>query len=490
MDRPFIHDDFLLENNEARELYHSFAEKLPIIDYHCHLSPKEIAENRQVANLTQLWLQGDHYKWRAMRTCGVDERYITGEASDWEKFLRWAETVPKTLRNPLYHWTHMELRRPFGITDRLLGPSTAKSIWDECNAKLTSPEFSVQGIQKQMNVEVICTTDDPADSLEHHRKLSEDDSFSVRVFPAFRADRAMGVESPAVFADYVGQLSEAADLDIRSYRDFLAALAKRHDYFHAMGARLSDHGLEVVYAEDFTEHEAGLVFEKLMKKKPLNPKEALKFKSAVLFELAVMDWGKQWVQQFHLGALRNNNTRMMRTLGPDTGFDSIGDFEMGRPLARFLDKLDTGNKLAKTIVYNLNPRDNELFATMIGNYQDGSVAGKMQFGAAWWFLDQMDGMTKQIEALSNMGLLSQFVGMITDSRSFLSYPRHEYFRRLLCSILGGEMERGLIPRDMPLVGAMVQDICYFNAKRYFNFPVSSKGAGKPEMVHDARMVKG
>jgi glucuronate isomerase len=473
MNTPFIHDDFLLESNQARELYHSYAENLPIIDYHCHVPPKEIAEDRRFANLTQIWLAGDHYKWRAMRTCGVDEKYITGDASDWEKFEKWAETVPKTLRNPLYHWTHMELKRPFGISDRLLNPSAAKSIWNECNAKLATPEFSVRGIQTQMNVEVVCTTDDPVDSLDYHKQLAGDTAFPVKVYPAFRGDKVMAVEDPGSFVSYVEQLAEAADVHIRNYTDFLYALGKRHEYFHEHGCRLSDHGLEMIYAEEYTQQEVATAFDTLLQSKPLSISDALKFKSAVLYELAVMDWQKGWVQQFHLGALRNNNTRMMRTLGSDTGFDSIGDFEMGRPLAKFLNRLDTENKLAKTILYNLNPRDNELFATMIGNFQDGSVAGKMQYGSAWWFLDQIDGMTRQMEALSNMGLLSQFIGMITDSRSFLSYPRHEYFRRLLCNILGGEMKRGLIPSDMNLVGGMVKDICYFNAKRYFDFPALS-----------------
>lgn len=470
MKTPFIHNDFLLESTHARELYHGFAEQLPIIDYHCHIPPRDIAEDTRFANLTRIWLNGDHYKWRAMRTCGVDERYITGDASDWEKFQKWAETVPKTLRNPLYHWTHMELKRPFGIADRLLDQTTARSIWDECNAKLALPEFSARGIQKQMRVEVVCTTDDPTDTLEYHRMISADTAFDIAVYPAFRADRAMAVEDPVAFNRYIDALAAAADVDIRTYADFLAALLKRHDFFHGMGSRISDHGLETIYAEECTEKEVSTAFEAVRRGQALNVAEVLKFKSAVLYELALMDWGKGWVQQFHLGALRNTNTRMMRTLGPDTGFDSIGDWEMARPLAKLLNRLDSNNRLAKTILYNLNPRDNELFASMIGNFQDGSVAGKIQYGSAWWFLDQLDGMTRQIEALSTMGLLSQFVGMITDSRSFLSYPRHEYFRRLLCNILGGEMQRGLIPDDMQLVGNLVKDICYNNAKRYFNFP--------------------
>jgi glucuronate isomerase len=469
MKPPFMHDDFLLESGQAKTLYHSYAESLPIIDYHCHVPPKDIAGNRQFANLTQIWLAGDHYKWRAMRTCGVEERFITGDASEWEKFQKWAETVPKTLRNPLYHWTHLELKRPFGISDRLLDPSTARGIWDECNAKLATPEFSVRGLQKQMKVEVVCTTDDPIDTLEYHHAIAASDS-GTRVYPAFRADKAMATEDPRAFAAYVALLSKAADVDIQNLADFLHALERRHEFFHQHGSRLSDHGLETIYAEDYTEQQIGAAFKKLLHGKPVEADERLKFKSAILYELALLDWKKGWVQQFHLGALRNNNTRMMRALGPDTGFDSIGDFETARPLAKFLNKLDAENKLAKTILYNLNPRDNEVFATMIGNFQDGSVAGKLQYGSAWWFLDQKDGMTRQIEALSNMSLLSQFIGMLTDSRSFLSYPRHEYFRRLLCNILGDEMKRGLLPDDVQLIGGMVKDVCYFNARRYFNFP--------------------
>lgn len=479
MKTPFIHEDFLLESARARELYHTYAAGLPIIDYHCHIPPADIAANRQFANLTQIWLAGDHYKWRAMRTCGVDERFITGDATDWEKFERWAETVPKTIRNPLYHWTHLELRRPFGITDRLLDGPTARPIWEECNAKLATPAFSVRGIQQQMNVEVVCTTDDPIDNLDDHAAISAS-GYGVSVYPAFRADKAMATEDPTAFRTYVEALGRAAGMTIGTYDDFLEAIGRRHEYFHQRECRLSDHGLETVYAEDYSAREIDNAFASLMKGTPLAPGDALKFKSAVLYELAVLDWKRGWVQQFHLGALRNNNTRMMRTLGPDTGFDSIGDFAMGRPLAKFLNRLDTGNKLAKTILYNLNPADNELFATMIGNFQDGSVAGKLQFGSAWWFLDQADGMTRQINALSNMGVLSQFIGMLTDSRSFLSYPRHEYFRRLLCNILGDEMTRGLIPDDVRLVGGMVRDICYENARRYFGFRVhQEEGANVP-----------
>lgn len=477
MSTPFLHDDFMLEGARARELYHTFAEPLPIIDYHCHIPVQDIADDRRFANLTQIWLAGDHYKWRAMRACGVDERFITGNASDWEKFQKWADTVPKTLRNPLYHWTHLELKRPFGITDRLLGPETARSIWDECNAKLATPAFSTRGIQQAMNVEVVCTTDDPVDSLEYHDRIANDRSFPIAVFPCFRPDKAMTPENARAFKQYVTRLSEAAGIDIRTFDQYLEALKKRHGEFHKRGCRLSDHGLETVYAEPYTEREIKAIFRKLLQGRAPTEKEALKFRSAMLYEFAVMDWERGWGQQFHLGALRNVNTQKLSVLGPDTGYDSIGDFEMARPLGTFFNRLETEGKLTKTILYNLNPRDNELFATMIGNFQDGSVPGKMQYGAAWWFLDQVDGMTKQMEALSNMGLLSQFVGMLTDSRSLLSYPRHEYFRRLLCNILGREMEKGILPDDIRLVGSMVSDICHFNARRYFGFPVHEGSKG-------------
>ena len=468
MKNKFAHRNFLLTTKRAETLYHDYAEAMPIIDYHCHLSPKEIAENKQFQNLTQVWLYGDHYKWRAMRTSGVDERFVTGNASDWEKFLKWAETVPKTLRNPLYHWTHLELKRPFGISDRLLDATTAKSIWDECNRKLATPQFSTQGILKQMNVEVVCTTDDPIDSLEYHEQYSKV-SGGTRMFPAFRPDKALAVENSEAFVRYVKSLSRASNIDITSFARFVDAMRSRSEYFAKHGCRVSDHGLNTMYAEDYTETQVKTIFKKLVQKKTLNSAEVAVFKSAVLYELAMINWEHKWVQQFHVGALRNNNTRMTRMLGPDTGFDSIGDEPIAKPMAKLLDRLDKENKLAKTILYNVNPRDNELYATMIGNFQDGSAPGKMQYGAAWWFLDQKDGITRQIEALSNMGLFGQFVGMITDSRSFLSYPRHEYFRRLICNILGAEMEQGILPDDVGLVGALVKDICYNNAKRYFEF---------------------
>jgi glucuronate isomerase len=470
MKKQFIHEEFLLDTRTASRLYHTYAERLPIIDYHCHLSPQEIAEDRRFDNMTQVWLSGDHYKWRAMRTCGVDEHYITGSASDWEKFEAWAKTVPKVLRNPLYHWTHLELKDPFGITNVLLDGKTARAIWNRCNAKLAQPGFSAQSILRKMNVEVVCTTEDPIDSLEHHEAYSKRGNGKTKLVPAFRPDRAMAPEEGGeLYVQYLGKLEEAANCEIRDFEGLIRAIRIRHDYFHAHGCRLSDHGIETAYADDYTQAELDKIFKKGRKGEDLAPAELGKFKSAMMHEFGVMDHEKGWVQQFHLGALRNANSRMMRQLGPNTGYDSIGDFEHARPLARFLDRLDSTDQLPRTIFYNLNPSDNELMATMAGNFQDGKIPGKIQYGAAWWFLDQLDGMTKQIDALSYTGVLSQFVGMLTDSRSFLSYPRHEYFRRLLCRILGGEIEQGLIPNDVKLVGALVSDICYNNAKRYFSF---------------------
>lgn len=471
MVRPLIHEDFLLQNDRAVALYHQYARDLPIIDYHCHLPPHEIAEDRRFENLTRIWLAGDHYKWRAMRAAGVDERYLTGDAPDREKFQRWAETVPQTLRNPLYHWTHLELNRPFGICDRLLGPETAESIWTECNTRLAEPEFSARGIMRQMNVVLVCTTDDPTDTLEHHAAIAADPSIEIRVLPAFRPDRAMAVESPEAFNAWVDRLAERSELDISDrYERYLEALWRRHEFFHAMGCRLSDHGLETFYAEDYTEGEIAALFRRLRGGGALDAGEAARFKSALLYELAVMNHRNGWTQQFHVGAQRNNNSRRFRQLGPDTGFDSIGDLPLARSMARLFDRLDAREQLARTIVYNLNPADNDVVAAMLGNFQDGRTPGKMQYGAAWWFLDQKDGMERQLDTLSNHGLLSRFVGMLTDSRSFLSYTRHEYFRRILCNRLGLEMEQGLLPDDLEMIGRMVADICYHNAAAYFGFP--------------------
>jgi glucuronate isomerase len=463
--KSFMDENFLLQSKAAEELYHGYAKDMPIIDYHCHLPPEEVGNDRQFENLTKIWLDGDHYKWRAMRAAGIEEKYCTGDASDYEKFEKWAQTVPQTLRNPLYHWTHMELRRPFGI-NKLLNPASAKDIFDEATAKLNTPEFSARNIMRQMKVELVCTTDDPIDKLEHHIKAKKD-GFEIKVLPTWRPDKAMMVENAENFNAYIEKLEKASRTSITKFDDLISALRKRHDFFHENGCRLSDHGLETMYAEDFTDHEIKSTFSKVRSGKELTQNEVMKFKSAMLIHFAIMDHEKGWVQQFHLGALRNNSTRMFNSMGADKGFDSIGDFEVAKPLSRFFDKLDLGNRLTKTILYNLNPRDNELIATMVGNFNDGTVAGKMQFGSGWWFLDQKDGMIRQLNALSSLGLLSRFVGMLTDSRSFLSYPRHDYFRRILCNLLGNDMENGEIPYDFDLVGSMVKDISYNNAKAYF-----------------------
>ncbi|MHA2043533.1 MAG: glucuronate isomerase [Planctomycetota bacterium] len=462
----FITEDFLLETKTAKALYHEHAEKMPIYDYHCHLPANQIATDHRFGNLTQIWLYGDHYKWRAMRANGIPEKYITGDASDYEKFEKWAQTVPYTLRNPLYHWTHLELKRYFDIGDKLLNADTAKKIYERCSEMLRTPEFSCRSLIKKANVKLLCTTEDPLDSLEHHQRI-RNDFFEIAVHTAFRPDKAMAVENLAALNAWIDKLECLCDIEIIDYHSYIEAIRQRHYYFHENGCRLSDHGLETVYAEDYTESEIKKIYDKIRSGKTLDDLECLKFKSAMMVEFALMDYEAGWVQQLHLGALRNNNTRMLKSLGPDTGFDSIGDFETAGPLAKFLDSLDKNNELPKTILYNLNPRDNELIATMVGNFQDGSSAGKIQYGSAWWFLDQKDGMEKQINVLSNMGLLSRFVGMLTDSRSFLSYPRHEYFRRILCNMLGNDVEAGLLPDDSDLLGKMVEDICFNNAKNYF-----------------------
>ncbi|MDR0692815.1 MAG: glucuronate isomerase [Prevotellaceae bacterium] len=467
--KKFLDDDFLLQTETARQLYHKHAENQPVIDYHCHLDPKQIYQNRRFDNLGQLWLEGDHYKWRAMRANGVDERFCTGkDTSDWEKFEKWAETVPYTMRNPLYHWTHLELKTAFDIT-KILNPDTAKEIFDECTAKLHTPEFSARGLMKKYRVETVCTTDDPVDSLEHHLAL-RDEGFEIKVLPTWRPDKAMAVELPSDFRTYVEKLSQVSGITVRRFDDLIAALRNRHDFFAAAGCKLSDHGIEEFYADDYTRAEIDAIFNKVYGGATLSYEEVIRFKSAMLVEFAVMDWEKGWTQQFHYGAIRNNNTRLFNQLGPDAGFDSIGDFTVAKNLSKFLDRLDRMNKLSKTILYNLNPRDNELVATMVGNFQDGSVAGKMQFGSGWWFLDQKNGMTDQLNALSTLGLLSRFAGMLTDSRSFLSYPRHEYFRRILCNLLGNDVENGELPAgELPFIGKMVENICYRNAKHLFNF---------------------
>jgi glucuronate isomerase len=467
--KSFMDENFLLETKSAEYLYHEHAAKMPIIDYHCHLIPQQIADNINFANITQAWLYGDHYKWRAMRSNGVNEKYCTGAASDQEKFMKWAETVPFTLRNPLYHWTHLELRRYFNI-EELLNTTTAKRIYDKASNLLGTSEYCVRGLIRKMNVEIVCTTDDPVDPLDYHKKVKEE-GFSTRIFPTWRPDKAMAVQDSDMYNAYLNTLAEVSDTEISNFESLLDALKKRHEFFHESGCRLSDHGLENFHAAEYTNNEIDTIFLKIRSGKPLNPVEIEKFKSAMLYELALIDHDKGWTQQFHVGAMRNNNTRRLRELGPDTGFDSIGDYSLGVPMSRFFDKLDNTNQLAKTIIYNLNPADNELMAAMIGNFQDGSIPGKMQFGSGWWFLDQKDGMERQINALATLGLLSRFVGMLTDSRSLLSYPRHEYFRRILCNLLGRDIEKGEIPNDMGLVGQMVENICYFNAKNFFDFDI-------------------
>jgi glucuronate isomerase len=467
--QSFLSEDLLLETQTAKTLYNDFARDMPILDYHCHLPVEDIADDRNFDNLTQIWLNGDHYKWRAMRANGVAERFITGDATDYEKFEAWAATVPKTLRNPLYLWTHLELKRCFGIGEKVLNPDTAREIYDTCTEMLQTEEFSTRNLLRQMNVNLLCTTDDPLDDLSHHLELSNDQSFEITVLPAFRPDKAMAVETPEAFNQWVDQLADAADVHIDDNESFSEALLKRHDFFHQRGCRLSDHGLERFYTEDFSEEDIVRIFVNVRNGQTIAPREVLQFKSAILLELARMDADKNWVQQYHISALRNVNTRAMKVLGPDTGFDTMGDFEVARPLARFLDILDRDHRLAKTIFYSLNPGDNDLLAAMIGNFQDGTVPGKMQFGSAWWYNDQKQGIERQLDALSNSGLLSRFVGMLTDSRSFLSYPRHEYFRRILCNLLGKDLENGELPHDLELLGGMVKDICYYNAVNYFGF---------------------
>ena len=466
--KPFMDKDFLLQSETAKMLYHEHAEHLPIIDYHCHLNPKEIAEDHRFRSITELWLGGDHYKWRALRANGVDEYFITGGASDWEKFQKWAETIPYTFRNPLYHWTHLELRTAFGI-QKLLNPDTAREIYEECNEKLQQPEFSARGLMRRYKVEVVCTTDDPVDSLEYHEQIKES-GFEIKVLPTWRPDKAMAIDTPKTYRTYIDQLSEVSGVDIYNYSDLLEALYLRHLYFAQHGCKLSDHGIDCFYDEPVTEDEMQAVFVKVMAGDEASEAEKLKFKSGLLTYFAELDFDTQWVQQFHYGPQRNNNSKMFELLGPDAGYDSIGEFTTAKSMAHFFDHLNSEECLTKTIVYNLNPNANAMVATMIGNFQDGSVPGKMQWGSGWWFLDQKDGIEKQLNTLSLQGLLSRFVGMLTDSRSFLSYPRHEYFRRILCNLVGQDVENGEIPsEEMPRICQMIEDICYYNAKHYFGF---------------------
>lgn len=461
----FITEDFLLKSEFAKTLYHDYAADLPIIDYHNHLPPKEIAENRVFENITQVWLAGDHYKWRAMRALGIDEKYITGNASDKEKFLKWAETTPYTVRNPLYHWTHLELKGYFGI-DELLSAENAEVIYETTSEKLQEESFSTQGLLLQKNVEYLCTTDDPTDTLMYHQQITTD-KVNSRVFPTFRPDKAYAVDNPTQYLSFLESLSAVSQLEINSYDDLIVALENRVDYFHEKGCRLADHGLEQLYAVDKDAISCAVVFQKLKSKKLLSPKEKQVFVSTTLLLLCRMYHKRGWVQQFHLGSIRNNNTRLLNTLGPDSGFDSIGDFSQANALSWFLNQLDHTDELSKTILYNLNPSQNEVFASMAGNFNDGSTRGKVQYGSAWWFLDQKDGIEKQINTLSNIGLLSCFVGMLTDSRSFLSFPRHEYFRRILCNLIGNDVVSGELPADEKWLGKIVSDICYNNSKSYF-----------------------
>jgi len=462
--KSFLNEDFLLQSSTAQQLYHEYAAAMPVIDYHNHLPPDQIAANKQFNTITEVWLKGDHYKWRAMRSNGVDEDNITGNADDYTKFKVWAATVPYTMRNPLYHWTHLELRNPFGITE-LLNESSAEHIYKQCNEQLKG--LPVHALLKYFSVETLCTTDDPTDDLRYHLQIKQN-GFGTKVLPAFRPDKAMAVENSQNYNNYINTLEAAADVHITSYQHLLDALKKRHDFFHNAGCRISDHGLETMYANDFTMAQLEETFSRVRNGQGLQTNEIQQFKSATLSFICEWNAEKQWVQQFHIGALRNNNSRLMQRLGADAGVDSIGDQRVAEPMSAFFDRLDRKNKLAKTIIYNNNPAHNAVYATMIGNFQDGITPGKIQFGSGWWFLDQKDGMEEQMNVLSNMGLLSRFIGMTTDSRSFLSWPRHEYFRRILCNLIGSDVENGLLPHDIVWLGKMVQNISYYNAKQYFD----------------------
>ncbi|MDR3252875.1 MAG: glucuronate isomerase [Tannerella sp.] len=467
--KTFMDENFLLETATAQDLYHNHAAAMPIIDYHCHLSPQMVADDQRFKSLTEIWLGSDHYKWRAMRANGIDERFITGsDATDWERFEQWAATVPYTMRNPLYHWTHLELKTAFGI-DKILKPSTAREIFEHCNELLARPEYSARGLMRRYRVEAVCTTDDPIDSLEHHIRTRQS-GFEIRMLPTWRPDKAMAVESPSAFRAYVEKLSAASGVSISSFTDIIEALRRRHQFFAEQGCKLSDHGFEEFYAEDYTDAEIAAIFNKVYGGAQLSREEIVKFKSAMLVIFGEMDAETGWTQQFHFGVIRDNNSLMLKRAGVDTGFDSICEFANAKAMAKFFNRLNSAGKLAKTILYNLNPSANEVVATMAGNFQDGRTVGKIQFGAAWWFLDQIDGMEKQMNTLSLLGLLSRFVGMLTDSRSFLSYPRHEYFRRTLCNLVGRDVESGQLPAsELDFIRQMIENISYYNAKNYFNF---------------------
>ncbi len=466
---PFIHQDFLLQSKSAERLFQEFAGPEPILDYHCHLSPADIANNRQFASLFEIWLEGDHYKWRAMRANGEPERYCTGDASPKEKFLAYARTAPHTLRNPLYHWTHLELSRYFGITE-LLNEASAERIWDEANQQLAAPELTTQGILRRFSVRAVCTTDDPADDLRHHLAHATTNP-ATAIFPTFRPDKALLVNHPEAFNRWLAALEISSGVSIESAQSLVGALEQRHDAFHAAGCRLSDHGLNHAFADPCTDSEAALIFSHAQDGHPASPHEHAGFAAWMMLHFGRMDAQKGWTKQLHVGARRNNNSRRLAELGPDTGFDSIGDWPQIDSLASYLDRLDAENSLPRTILYNLNPADNYAFATLAGNFQDGQIAGKIQFGSGWWFLDQKEAIEWQINALSNAGLLSRFIGMLTDSRSFMSFPRHEYFRRVLCNLLGDDMERGLLPGDFRLIGDLVRRVCYRNAEQFLRLPV-------------------
>ena len=464
--KQFIHPDFILHSETGKRLYHEYAEKLPIIDFHCHLSPEMMATDRQFDNIGQIWLEGDHYKWRAMRTNGINEMYCTGKVSDWEKFEKWAETVPYTIGNPLYHWTHLELSRYFDINEQL-SPKTARAIYDMATSLLNTPDFSTRNLLRKMKVEVVCTTDDPIDSLEFHLRLKND--FEIKVLPTWRPDKVVKANDPSALNSYLKQLGEVADIDIKDFKSLVEALDKRHAFFSEVGCKLSDHGLDRFFYSEYKQSDIDAIFAKLLAGKIISDDEIEKYHTAVMIELCRMNHKRGWTQQFHVGALRNNNTRKFTQLGPDTGWDSIGNPQDSFKMSRFLDTLDAGDQLAQTILYNLNPADNEMMATMIGNFNDGSAPGKIQYGAAWWFLDQKTGMEEHLKALSALGLTTRFVGMVTDSRSFLSYPRHEYFRRIVCEYFGSEVDKGNIPNDDELLKPAIEGISYYNAKNYFKF---------------------
>ena len=464
--KHFLDDNFLLESSTAQKLYFDYAQEMPIIDYHNHLPPDQIASNKIFENITEIWLDGDHYKWRAMRANGINENYITGDASDQVKFQKWAETVPYTMRNPLYHWTHLELQRYFGITD-LLNEKSCDAIYEQSSAVVSSSSCSTQELLTKMNVKIVCTTDDPNDDLKHHQQLASV-SWGIRMLPGFRPDKFITISNSA-FVEKVHTLAQITNRNIQNVQDLVLALKERIDFFHNNGCRLSDHGLNHIHAVDHNVESVNATVIKRLNGEAITSKEAIEYESYLLDQLGRMYFEKDWTMQFHLGAIRNNNQKLMNRLGADVGCDSIGDYEQATSLSKFLNRLDTDEQLTRTILYNLNPRDNEVFATMAGNFNDGDTPGKMQWGSGWWFLDQKDGMEDQMNVLSNMGLLSRFIGMLTDSRSFLSFPRHEYFRRILCNLIGTDIEKGELPNDIDWLGNMIQDICYRNADRYFKF---------------------